>query len=289
MTRNPATRTLILPVSLEGVPAENLERAAALLRAGKLVAFPTETVYGLGADAMNAEAVKGIFAAKERPYSDPLIVHLPTAEHIFQVAARIPAIVQELARHFWPGPLTLILPRRPDIPPVVTAGGDTVGVRVPGHPIARALLFAAGVPVAAPSANRFMHTSPTTAAHVLADLEGRIDCVLDGGPCGVGVESTVLDITISPPRILRPGGVTLEALRTLLPDVQGPDQRASAETEAAAPAASARAPGQMPRHYAPHTRLVVFDAQGAPCPGSDHSRGPGSTGARHARGRAAAR
>lgn len=237
--------------------AERVAEAAALLRAGRLVAFPTETVYGLGADATNAAAVAGIFTAKERPLSDPLIVHIADAEALGQVARDIPPVAWELARRFWPGPLTLVLPRAAHIPSVVTAGGQTVGVRLPAHPIARALIRAAGVPVAAPSANRFMRTSPTTAAHVLADLDGRIAAVLDGGPSAVGVESSVLDLTSAPPRLLRPGGVTLEELREVIPETRGP-----AERTAAANTGVARAPGQMERHYAPHTRLIVYDAVG---------------------------
>jgi L-threonylcarbamoyladenylate synthase len=293
MTSSTPQHTLVLVVEPDGTPTEHIERAAALLRDGKLVAFPTETVYGLGADATNAAAVAAIFAAKERPYSDPLIVHLASAEHLPRVATAIPPVAWALAERFWPGPLTLVLPRAASIPPVVTGGGPTVGVRVPSHPVAQALIAAAGVPVAAPSANRFMHTSPTSAAHVLADLDGRIDCVLDGGSCPVGVESTVLDVTTDPPRILRPGGVTLEALRAVLPDLAPPApvhapsrfarptsglpeaegatgksarERASPATQerkaAGGDSEPARAPGQMARHYAPHTRLLVFDAQG---------------------------
>jgi L-threonylcarbamoyladenylate synthase len=251
-------RTLVLRVGKGEEAGDAIERAAELLRKGGLVAFPTETVYGLGADATNAAAVEGIFKAKERPHSDPLIVHLAAASELLTVAAEAPPAAWELAGRFWPGPLTLILPRSEAIPAIVAAGGPTVGVRVPSHPVALALIRAAGVPVAAPSANRFTHTSPTTAQHVLADLDGRIDCLLDGGPCAVGVESTVLDLTAEPPRVLRPGGVTLEALRELLPGVLGP-----AETSATTSGAEvARAPGQMERHYAPRTRLVVFDAQG---------------------------
>lgn len=251
-------RTLVLRVSPEGAPAERIAEAAALLRAGKLVAFPTETVYGLGADATNAAAVEGIFAAKERPHSDPLIVHIPDATGLEGVARDIPAVAWELTRRFWPGPLTLVLPRAARIPPVVSAGGDTVGVRAPSHPVAQALLRAADIPIAAPSANRFMRTSPTTAAHVLEDLDGRIDCVLDGGPCGVGVESSVLDLTTTPPRLLRPGAVTLERLRAILPETLGPD-----EGPAHGAGVVQRAPGQMERHYAPRARLVVYDAAGA--------------------------
>jgi L-threonylcarbamoyladenylate synthase len=244
--------------------APAIGRSAVLLRAGELVAFPTETVYGLGADATNARAVRAIFAAKGRPHSDPLIVHLADATWLERAVRDTPTIALALAQRFWPGPLTLVLPRAPGIPALVAAGGDTVGVRVPAHPIAQALLRAADVPVAAPSANRFMHTSPTTAEHVLADLDGRIACVLDGGPTSVGVESTVVDLTVHPPRLLRPGGVTLEVLRDLLPDLQAPatkqhDERADERPE---PAEPAHAPGQLERHYAPATPLVVFDGDG---------------------------
>lgn len=254
------TRLLCAYTATGKIDGDALEEAAHILRGGGLVAFPTETVYGLGADATNPSAVADIFAAKERPYSDPLIVHLASASALAHVATEVPDEAHMLAERFWPGPLTLILPRAEAIPAVVAAGGATIGVRVPAHPVALALLHAADVPVAAPSANRFMHTSPTTAEHVLADLDGRIDCVLDAGPTTVGVESTVLDVLARPPRILRPGGVTLEALREVLPDVQGPatPQR---QRQDEAPRL-ALAPGQLERHYAPRTRLVVFDARG---------------------------
>ncbi len=248
-------QTLILAVSPTGEPESAIAHAAALLREGKLVAFPTETVYGLGADATNPDAVAAIFAAKERPASDPLIVHIADLEQLSSVVAETSPLALELAERFWPGPLTLVLPRAEMIPLNVAAGGPTVGVRMPASLVAQKLLRAAGVPVAAPSANRFMRTSPTTAAHVLADLDGRIDCVLDGGPCAVGVESTVLDLTATPPRILRPGAVTLEELREVAPKIAGP---LATETRPVA-----RAPGQMERHYAPRTPLVVFAGQGA--------------------------
>ncbi|MFI5272190.1 MAG: L-threonylcarbamoyladenylate synthase [Ktedonobacterales bacterium] len=257
MAGSASRRTRVLRVGPEDTAA--IAEAAAILRAGGLVAFPTETVYGLGADATNAAAVEGIFAAKQRPHSDPLIVHLADTDALDQVARDVPPLAYTLAARLWPGPLTLIVPRATAIPSVVAAGGATVGVRVPAHPVARALIRAAGVPIAGPSANRFMHTSPTSAAHVLADLDGRIDCVLDAGLCAVGVESTVLDLTSSPPRVLRPGGVTLEALRAVAPEIEGPD-RPDAATSMHADVT--RAPGQMERHYAPRTPLVVFDADG---------------------------
>lgn len=260
MTNHTSPRhTLVLVTPPDAIPPDALALAADLLRAGEVVAFPTETVYGLGADATSDGAVRRIFAAKGRPLSDPLIVHLAEATQLSEVARNIPPEAHQLAERFWPGPLTLVLPRNTRIPAVVAAGGDTVGVRVPSHPVAQALLRAVNLPIAAPSANRFMHTSPTTAAHVLADLDGRIACVLDGGPTSVGVESTVVDLTTSPPRLLRPGGVTLEELRAILPTIRAPEsapgERASVEP--------AHAPGQMERHYAPHTRLIVFDATGA--------------------------
>jgi L-threonylcarbamoyladenylate synthase len=216
---------------------------------------------------MNEAAIARIYAAKQRPRSDPLIVHVGSSKQVMEVAESIPPLADLLMEHFWPGPLTLILPRRASVPDIVAAGGPTLGVRMPDHPVALSLLHTAGIPVAAPSANRFMHTSPTTAQHVLADLDGRIDCILDGGSCLVGIESTVLDITSSPPRILRPGGITKEALQRFIPQIRGPDT-GSAHNPLAGGApdglheATLVAPGQLERHYAPHTRLVVFDAGG---------------------------
>jgi L-threonylcarbamoyladenylate synthase len=207
-------------------------------------------VYGLGANALDAGAASRIFAAKERPATDPLIVHLASAADLPRVASEIPPIALRLAERFWPGPLTLVLPRAGAVPPVVTSAGPTVAVRVPRHPVARALIAAAGVPVAAPSANLFSRPSPTRAAHVLEDLDGRIDLVLDAGDCEVGVESTVLDLTTAPPRILRPGAVTVEMLRSLLPDVRV--HRPPPGTGAAA------SPGLLDTHYAPRARVTLY-------------------------------
>ncbi|MDJ0753820.1 MAG: L-threonylcarbamoyladenylate synthase [Ardenticatenaceae bacterium] len=238
--------------------SEVIEQAAAVINAGRLVAFPTETVYGLGADALNEAAVKKIFAAKERPFHDPIIVHIADAADLPRLANPVPQIAYNLAAAFWPGPLTLILPRTSLVPDVITAGGPTVAVRCPAHPVAQALIAAAGTPIGAPSANRFSRTSPTTAQHVYEDLRGRVDIILDGGSTPVGVESTVLDLTREPPLVLRPGGVPLEALRAILGDglwVMGN----GAEVEGYKAEGALPSPGMMDRHYAPRTPLWLFD------------------------------
>lgn len=239
---------------LSAADADDVKQAADILRHGGLVAFPTETVYGLGANAMDAEAVRRIFAAKDRPTWDPMIVHIASRDALPLVAARVPEKCLRLADAFFPGPLTLLLPRSTNIPPEVTAGRDTVGVRMPGHEIARRLIAESGVPIAAPSANRFGHVSPTTAEHVLADLDGRIDAVLDGGSCTVGVESTVLDALSEPPRILRQGCITKERIEEVIGPVEVYQPPVSA-----APPESLPAPGVGLRHYAPLTRLVLIE------------------------------
>ena len=234
-----------------------LIQAATLLRDGALVAFATETVYGLGANALSAEAVANIFAAKQRPSWDPLIVHLFSVEQLSQVAKVPQGLMQRveaLAEAFWPGPLTLLLPRTEAVPDAVTAGRDLVGVRIPAHPVARALLQAAGVPVAAPSANLFGHTSPTTAAHVLADLNGRIEAVLDAGPTSIGVESTVLDPTQTPMVLYRPGAVTAEQL-TAVTGVAVEVFKPVLDFEPS----SLPSPGVGIRHYAPRARMVLVE------------------------------
>ncbi len=248
-------RTRILKVDPEHPDSLALEQAAEYIRAGKLVAFPTETVYGLGANALDPQAVRAIFQAKGRPFTDPLIVHIAELSQLDQVTREVPTIAKELARHFWPGPLTFVLPKGDVIPPEVTAGGENVAVRWPSHLVAQALIRLSGVPIAAPSANLFGHVSPTTAEHVYADLHGRVHLILDGGPTFIGLESTVLDLTTSPPRILRPGGIPLEALRPFLPDVTlALSYRLEEE--------AARSPGQMLRHYAPHALLLLFEGEG---------------------------
>jgi L-threonylcarbamoyladenylate synthase len=229
---------------------EAIADAARLIRADRLVAFPTETVYGLGANALSRAAVLRIFEAKERPADDPLIVHVAATEEIAEVADQVPRLATELAARFWPGPLTLVLPRGPAVPLEATAGRDTVAVRLPAHPVAQALIKAAARPIAAPSANLYARPSPTTAAHVLEDLDGRIDLVLDGGPTLIGVESTVLDLTTDVPRLLRPGGVTVEQLRDALGD------RLVVPTHVVADSTS---PGTAERHYSPRARVDLFD------------------------------
>lgn len=232
--------------------APGIHAAATLLRRGGLVAFPTETVYGLGAHALDAQAVRRIFIAKGRPADDPLIVHLADSDQVQRVA-QLNDIACQLARRFWPGPLTLVLPKQPDVPGVVTAGLATVGVRVPAHPVASSLLAAADVPVAAPSANLFGRPSPTTAQHVLDDLDGRIEALLDGGPTTVGVESTIVDVSSDMPRLLRPGGVPVEDLEAFLGlRLLVADASAQAHTEG-----PQLAPGMLAAHYAPRTPLIL--------------------------------
>lgn len=232
----------------------SIRRAAALLRAGELVAFPTETVYGLGADALNGEAAARIFAAKGRPADNPLIAHIAGESGLAGLIAGEPcACARALMRAFWPGPMTLIFPKSPRVPREVTAGLDTVAVRMPSHPVARALISAAQTPIAAPSANRSGRPSPTTAAHVLEDMEGRIPLILDGGPCEVGLESTVVDVTGARPRILRPGGVTLEMLEGVVGDVDV-DEGVLHQLQAGS---QARSPGMKYKHYAPKGEVTI--------------------------------
>ena len=250
-------RTEVIEVNAESPEPTVIERAAMLLRHGEIVVFPTETVYGLGADAFQPAAVERIFAAKGRPFSDPLIVHIADEHELELLTTTIPTEAKRLAREFWPGPLTLILPRGQRVPYRVTAGLETVAIRMPRHPVAQALISALGSPIAAPSANRFMHISPTTAHHVLTDLSGRVPFILNAGPCEIGVESTVLDLCSDEPRILRPGGISLEALRTILPDVQPPMQR-NIEVEDEETLVK-KAPGQLLTHYAPTVPLLLFD------------------------------
>lgn len=250
MSEHTARQTTVLKVDPLVPEPDAIARAADVLCAGGLVAFPTETVYGLGGNALDQLAVRGIYAAKQRDPSDPCIVHVASANDLPRVARVTSRAVARLAAACWPGPLSLVLPKSDAVPDVVTAGQPTVAVRVPDHAVALALIRAAGVPVAAPSANLFMHTSPTTAEHVLDDLNGRIDLLLDGGPTRVGVESTILDLTRTPPVLLRPGGVALELLRELLDEV-------AVRTPNGAPGIIA--PGMMAKHYAPRARVELVE------------------------------
>lgn len=243
-------KTRLVHVDRSAPDEQAIASAADVLARGGLVAFPTETVYGLGAHALDERAVAALFAAKERPLSDPVIVHVASADAVGRIARDFPPAARAVAARFWPGPITLVLPKQSRVPAAITAGLDTVGIRVPAHPVAEALLRRSAIPIAAPSANRFSQPSPTRAEHVLADLDERIDLVLDAGPTMVGVESTVLDLTRSPPLVRRPGAVAIEALRELLPDVE----MASASGDSGQPQP---APGQLLRHYAPRARLTL--------------------------------
>ena len=234
-----------------GVTEAQVTHAAQLIRAGRLVAFPTETVYGLGANALDPSAIERIYEAKGRPRSSPIICHISSLEMVRQIVSAWPENAQSLAEKFWPGPLTLVLPKTSAVPDLVTAGLPTVGVRMPAHPIALALLTAAQVPIAAPSANRFTQVSPTTAEHVRASLGDRVDYILDGGPCQVGIESTVLSLVESTPILLRPGGVSRQQIEEVIGPVAS---RQEPEADKAH-----RSPGLHPRHYSPHTRLYLVE------------------------------
>ena len=234
-----------------------IQQAADILRRGGLVAFPTETVYGLGADARSAKAILGIFSAKGRPATNPLIVHVTDAAMACRYAAHWPALAQQLARLFWPGPLTLVVKKRPEIVDQVTAGRDTLALRAPDHPLAQALLCAFDGPIAAPSANRSTRVSPTTADHVREQLGGRVQMILDGGSCRVGIESSVLDLTTATPRLLRPGGITLEQLRGAIGSVDYTPQITSQHV-------AATSPGQHATHYSPVTPAYRFNASERP-------------------------
>lgn len=232
---------------------QETKTAAELLRSGQLVGIPTETVYGLGADGLNPEAVANIFKAKGRPQDNPLILHIAEPSWIERYCQNIPQTAYELAEAFWPGPLTMILERQEIVPDVVTAGLPSVGMRCPSHPVCRAVLREAECPVAAPSGNTSGRPSPTTAAHMMEDMSGKISAVLDGGPCDVGVESTIIDLTARPPRLLRPGGITLEQLQSILGEVAVDGAVSGTLKEGEQP----RAPGMKYCHYAPKAPVTV--------------------------------
>jgi L-threonylcarbamoyladenylate synthase len=241
----------------------DIDRAASLIAGGGLVAFATETVYGLGADAYDERAVGRIFEAKDRPQFDPLIVHVGDPDWVWNVAVTVTPLAQRLIDAFWPGPLTLVVPKTERVPDLVTAGLETVGVRMPSHPSALALLRRSNVPIAAPSANLFGHVSPTRAEHVAEQLGERIDYILDGGPCAVGVESTIIDVSGAEPTLLRPGGLSLEALEAKI----GPICITESTSDEGLPQI---APGRSSRHYATRTPLVIA-GEGQPLPSLDRA------------------
>lgn len=235
----------------------NLQRAAELIQSGELVAFPTETVYGLGANALDAQAVQKIFEAKGRPNYNPLIVHVLNIDAARELVADWPQKAQLLARHFWPGALTFVLPKRDIVPDIVTANLQSVAVRSPSHPVARALLEAAKLPIAAPSANRFMEVSPTTAQHVQSALGERVSMILEGGSCDCGIESTVLDLTGDVPVLLRPGTISRQEIEKVVGIIKSREE-IEYSMEATAPRPS---PGMIERHYAPRAHLIRFQNQ----------------------------
>ncbi|MBZ0286184.1 MAG: threonylcarbamoyl-AMP synthase [Anaerolineae bacterium] len=250
--------TRVLSIDPYNPDPETIQVAAAALKAGGLVAFPTETVYGLGANALDAEAVRRIYRAKARPANNPLIVHIAAPEQVDQVAVDVPPVARQLIAAFWPGPLTVVLKRAPHVPANISAGRETIAVRMPAHAVALALIQASGVPIAAPSANLFTRPSATKAEHVLADLGGRVDVLLDGGPTVIGLESTVIDLTVETPIVLRPGGVTIESLGVILPVIEL-HRQALGEDETA-PAS----PGMLAKHYSPEAELILFSGAAAP-------------------------
>lgn len=231
----------------------DIERAAQILRDGGLLGIPTETVYGLGANGLNPEAVANIFRAKGRPQDNPLILHIPDAAWLERYCRNIPDTAYILAEKFWPGPMTMVLERKELVPDVVTAKLETVGMRCPAHDLCRAIITAADVPVAAPSGNTSGRPSPTNAQHMLEDMDGKIDAIIDGGACQVGVESTIIDLTCNPPRVLRPGGVTLEQLQEVLGEVEVD----AAVVRLMGAGEQPKAPGMKYRHYAPKAPVTV--------------------------------
>jgi L-threonylcarbamoyladenylate synthase len=251
--------TRVLKVNPTEPEREAIAEAAAVIRSGGLVAFPTETVYGLGADALNEAAVRRIFEVKGRPPDNPIIVHVADRDSVYLLASEVPRAAEELISRFWPGALTLVL-KRTELVPAVTCGGlETVAVRMPAHQVALELIREAGVPIAAPSANVSGSPSPTSAEHVLRDLEGKIEMVLDGGPAEIGVESTVIDMTVDPPELLRPGGLPLEEIEGVIGHVRVPELARGLAAFTGKP----RSPGMKYRHYAPRCRLILVEGDPA--------------------------
>jgi len=240
-------KTEVIKINPHRIELYKIKKAAKVIRKGGLVAFPTETVYGLGADVFNVKAVKKIFEVKNRPFNDPLIVHIAHKEDIFEIAKEIEKRALILIEKFWPGPLTIVLKRSFRIPDLVTAGLDTVAIRMPSHPVALSLIKESKTAIVAPSANLFGRPSPTTAKHVLEDLKDKIDLIIDAGKTPLGVESTIVDLTKRPVSILRLGGVSLEELKKVIPEIRLYKKRAII------------APGMFRRHYSPHAKLVLVE------------------------------
>ncbi len=252
-------KTEVFVITNPAVQREEVCAAADILRNGGLVGLPTETVYGLGANGLDETAVRAIFTAKGRPQDNPLILHIPSADWLERFCCEIPDTAYALAERFWPGPLTMILKRREMVPNVTTGGLDTVGMRCPDHAVTLAIIEAAGVPIATPSGNISGRPSPTCARHMVADMEGRIAGIVDGGACGVGVESTIVDLTVTPPRLLRPGGLPLEELEAVLGEISVDKAVLAPLSEGEKP----RAPGMKYRHYAPKAPVTVVTGESA--------------------------
>lgn len=251
-------KTLLLKVDSQNPEKEKIQKAADFIKKGGLVAFPTETVYGLGANALNSQAVLALFEAKKRPLDNPPIVHVGDISDVHRLVKKTTSKAEKLMKNFWPGPLTLIFKHSAIVPNVTVAGLNTIAIRMPNHNVALALLRESRCPIAAPSANLAGKPSPTTAKHVLDDLDGRIDAVLDAGPTPIGVESTVLDLTIMPPQILRPGGISYEKLKEILEDVR---LHPIAVAEKEVPIERARSPGVKHKHYAPNAEVVLVEGE----------------------------
>lgn len=252
--------TIIYDVDKKNPQAAIIQRAAEIIKEGGLVAFPTETVYGLGADAYNPMAVKRVFEVKKRPLSNPLIVHIAEMKDLLKLGEDVGSDALALASKFWPGPLTLVVKKNPSLPDIVTSGGDTIAIRMPDNRIALSLIRTASTPIAAPSANRFGYPSPTQAIHVAADLVGQIDLILDGGSTELGIESTVVDLTVKPPLILRQGAVSPKKIKTIIPEVQiSSTLSAVPGTELAQ--APARSPGLFLKHYAPEATMLIVEGE----------------------------
>ena len=249
-------QTLLLKVNAENPDPAKIHAAAQIIQNGGLVAFPTETVYGLGADALNAKAILALFEAKKRPLDNPPIVHVENINDVYKLTAQVPPKAEKLMHEFWPGPLTLVFKHSDTVPKVTVAGLDTIAIRMPQHNVALALIKESSCPIAAPSANLAGKPSPTSAKHVLDDLDGRIDAILDGGSTCIGVESTVLDLSVNPPMVLRPGGTPFEALQKAVGDVKL-HPFVVAETEL--PFGAARSPGMRHRHYAPNAKVLLVE------------------------------